>query len=57
MTANADALEAPKGVKNYGRSRPPAIAISPDGTRAYAANYEDNTVSVIDTATKGRRPR
>jgi YVTN family beta-propeller protein len=27
------------------------VAITPDGTRAYVANVEDNTVSVIDTAT------
>jgi YVTN family beta-propeller protein len=31
--------------------RPSAIAITPDGKRAYVANYYDDTVSVIDTAT------
>ncbi len=32
--------------------RPRGIAISPDGREAYVANAGDNTVSVIDTATK-----
>ena len=32
--------------------RPRGIAISPDGQEAYVANADDNTVSVIDTATK-----
>ena len=32
--------------------RPRGIAISPDGNEAYVANADDNTVSVIDTATK-----
>ncbi|MBX9704837.1 MAG: YncE family protein [Gammaproteobacteria bacterium] len=29
---------------------PLGVAISPDGTKAYVANYGDNTVSVIDTS-------
>src|SRR5207244_10932974 len=32
-------------------NRPQLIAITPDGSRAYAANYADNDVSVINTAT------
>jgi YVTN family beta-propeller protein len=32
-------------------SRPQGIAVSPDGKYLYVANYGDNTVSVIDTAT------
>jgi YVTN family beta-propeller protein len=32
-------------------SIPLGIAVSPDGKRVYVANYEDNTISVIDTAT------
>ena len=32
-------------------SNPHAIAITPDGTRAYVAASGDNSVSVIDTAT------
>jgi YVTN family beta-propeller protein len=27
------------------------VAVTPDGSKVYVANYEDNTVSVIDTAT------
>lgn len=34
-------------VGNY----PQAVAVSPDGIRAYVANTNDNTVSVIDTTT------
>ena len=30
---------------------PNAMAVNPAGTYAYVANYNDNTVSVIDTAT------
>ncbi|NBR00568.1 MAG: hypothetical protein EBT97_08985, partial [Actinobacteria bacterium] len=30
---------------------PRSVAVSPDGTRAYVANYSSNTVSVISTAT------
>lgn len=30
---------------------PVAIAITPDGTRAYVDNEADSTISVIDTAT------
>jgi YVTN family beta-propeller protein len=30
---------------------PEAVAVSPDGTRAYVTNNSANTVSVIDTAT------
>jgi DNA-binding beta-propeller fold protein YncE len=29
-----------------------AIAIAPDGLRAYVTNYSDNTVSVIDISTQ-----
>ena len=32
-------------------ARPQAVAISPDGTRAYVANWQGNSVTVIDTAT------
>jgi YVTN family beta-propeller protein/VCBS repeat-containing protein len=32
---------------------PLEVAVSPDGTRAYVTNFNDNTVSVIDTATNG----
>jgi YVTN family beta-propeller protein len=47
-------------------SSPIAIAITPDGTRAYVANFDSNSVSVINTATNtligapiavGTRPR
>lgn len=31
-------------------SNPTAVAISPDGSRVYATNYNDRTVSVIDTS-------
>jgi YVTN family beta-propeller protein len=30
---------------------PAGVAVSPDGTRAYVANFTDHTVSAIDTAT------
>ena len=30
---------------------PTEVAIAPDGSRAYVANYFDATVAVIDTAT------
>ena len=30
---------------------PQGVAITPDGTQAYVANADDDTVSVIDTAT------
>ena len=30
---------------------PAAVAVTPDGTKVYAANYVSNTVSVIDTTT------
>ena len=32
-------------------SRPYGVAVSPDGSRVYVANYGGNSVSVIDTAT------
>ncbi|WP_245814084.1 YncE family protein [Rhodococcus marinonascens] len=30
---------------------PEGVAITPDGTRAYVTNFDDNSVSVIDTGT------
>ena len=32
-------------------SSPVGIAVSPDGTKVYVANYDDNTTSVINTST------
>ncbi|MFM8602095.1 MAG: fibronectin type III domain-containing protein [Actinomycetota bacterium] len=32
-------------------STPRSVAVTPDGTKAYVANYSSNTVSVINTAT------
>ena len=37
------------------RTAPGAIAITPDGTTVYVADYGANTVTPIDTATEGAR--
>jgi YVTN family beta-propeller protein len=63
-TANAAAVEAssgntlasvPIGATDYGNQlflEYGGVAISPDGTRAYATNFASGSVSVIDTASK-----
>jgi YVTN family beta-propeller protein len=45
-TASSREVAAPVPVGHH----PIGIALTGDGTRAYVANYDDGTVSVIDTA-------
>jgi YVTN family beta-propeller protein len=46
------ATAAVAGVVPVG-TEPDAVAVAPDGGRAYVANFGDNSVSVIDTTTRG----
>jgi len=53
----SDPVPTPHGVETHGKrnwgSRLPSrpAAINPDGTRVYVVNQDDNTLSVISTAT------
>jgi YVTN family beta-propeller protein len=55
-TQSNEVIGEPFSLRNVGVGGEQAIAISPDGTRAYVANRANGNVSVIDTATNAELP-